>query len=87
MLASTVVDSLNHNIFAYFGIPTFLKSDNHNCFTNNLLKEVCRRLQITPDTTVPHNHWSNLPERLHQDLGKYLRSRLEGRRKGDWGIP
>ncbi len=80
MPATTVVDSLNHYIFSYFRIPAFLKSNNHNCFTNDLLREVCRRLQITPDTTVAYNWWSGLPERLYQDLGKYLMSMLEGKK-------
>ena len=84
MSASSVINSLNSNVFAYFGIPSFLKSDNHTCFSNNLLKEICQRLQITADTIPPYNYWSNLPERFHQDLGRYLRSMLDNRNKEDW---
>ena len=84
MTATTVINTLNSNIFAYFGLPCSLKSDNSTSFTNNLLKEVCTRLQISTDTIPPFNYWSNITERFHLDLGRFLRSMLEGKAKDSW---
>ena len=84
MTATTVINTLNSNIFSYFGLPCSLKSDNSTSFTNNLLKEVCTRLQISTETIPPFNYWSNITERFHLDLGRFLRSMLEGKAKDSW---
>lgn len=55
MPATTVITPLSSNIFAYFGLPCCIKSDIFTSFTNNLLKEVCNRLQY-PQKTPPFDY-------------------------------
>ena len=84
MTATTVINALNSNIFAYFGLPCSLKSDNSTSFTNNLLKEVCSRLQISTETIPAFNYWSNMTERFHLDLGRFMRAMLQGKDQSTW---
>ena len=84
MTATTVISSLSTNIFAYFGLPCYLKSDNSNSFTNSLLKEVCNKLQISCDTIPAYNYWPNMTARFHLDRGRFLRAMLDGKKKEKW---
>ena len=84
MTAATVLKTLTNNIFAYYGLPCCIKTDNHNSFTNKLLQQVCDKLQVACETTPPFNYWSNIVERFHLDLGKFLRATLENRDKESW---
>merc|ERR1712015_111218 len=84
MTAGTVLRVLSNNICACFGLPCAIKSDNHNSFTNRLLKEVCDKLEVACETTPPFNYWSNIEERFHLDLVKFLRAMLQDKNKEDW---
>ena len=84
MTATTVIRSLSTKIFAYFRLSCYLKSDNSNSFTNSLLKEVCNKLQISCETIPAYNYWSNITERFHLDLERFLRAMLKRKEKEAW---
>ena len=84
MRAETIVEALKNNVFNTFGIPETLHSDNFQSYTGKLLEEVAERLEINTSTIPPMNYNSNLCERMHLDLGRFLRSVLEENNLEEW---
>ena len=84
MTATTISIALSFKTFAYFVLPCFLSCDNSTSFTNNLLKEVYSKLQISTETIPAYNYWSNMTERFHLDLGRFLRAMLQGKNQNTW---
>ena len=81
--SGTVVRTLIERYFAVFGIPHAIKSDNGREFVNNLLTEVCERLQLKQKMTPVYNPHSNGVERFHRTLNSMLRTFTE-REDMDW---
>lgn len=82
--ASTVVDVLEREIFARYGIPETIHSDRGSHFVNSLLREVADVFSIRLTMTPAYNPKSNPVERSHRDLGEILRALLETGDQESW---
>ena len=74
MRAETVAKTLEREIFARYGMPEHIHSDQGTQFTSQLMKEVYKELGILGTHTPPYNPKSNPVERTHRDLGQLLRA-------------
>ena len=72
--SDTVVQALEDNIFKYFGLVDAIISDNAKSFTSNVIKEICRKLNIDDKHTIPYCPNPNQSERVHKNLGEILRA-------------
>ena len=66
--AETVVQALEDNIFKYFGLVDAIISDNARSFTSNVIKDICKKLNIDVKKTVPYCPNPNQSERVHRNL-------------------
>ena len=57
--AVTIADVLVTEVFCRFGVPTFLHSDQGPEFQAELMKEVCKLLDITQTKTTPYHPQSD----------------------------
>ena len=71
---NAVVEALEKEIFAYWGLPDKIVTDNAKEFTSAKMKEICEQLNITLRTVVPYNPASNSVERVHSTMGEIFRS-------------
>jgi len=83
MTAATVARTLEKEIFARFGIPDQIHSDQGTQFTSALMQEVYQQLGIEGTTTPAYNPKSNPVERTHRDLGRLLRACVDDHPQ-DW---
>ena len=74
MTAATVARTLEKELFARYGIPEQIHSDQGTQFTSELMREVYKELGIRGTTTPAYNPKSNPVERSHRDLGQLLRA-------------
>ena len=77
---TTAVDiarALEEDLFARHGFPECIHSDNGRNISGEVIKEVCRMLNIRKTTTPEYNPKSNPVERAHRDLGSLLRAIME----------
>ncbi|KAL0216651.1 hypothetical protein P9112_008840 [Eukaryota sp. TZLM1-RC] len=75
--AITVADSILTHVYAIFGAPKSIHSDNGTEFCNAVFASLCQLLNITHTTSIPHFHQSNgLVERQHRVLLQNLRKIL-----------
>ena len=81
--AKAVSRVLAKQVFARFGIPGKIHSDQGTNFTSELIRSVYSAFGIQATTTPAYNPKSNPVERVHQDLGKMLRA-LCGKRPNEW---
>ena len=72
--AETVVQALEDNIFKYFGLVDAIISDNARSFTSNVIKDICKKLNIDDKKTVPYCPNPNQSERVHRNLGEIMRA-------------
>ena len=81
--AKSVADTLEYNIFARYGMPETIHSDQGRQFVSAALKQVYDKLGIQRTTTPAYNPKSNPVERCHRDLKACLTAlAMEGH--GDW---
>ncbi len=83
MTAHTVARTLEKEIFARYGIPEQIHSDQGTQFTSHLIQEVYKELGIEGSTTPTYNPKSNPVERTHRDLGQLLRACVDDHPQ-DW---
>ena len=72
--SDTVVQALEENIFKYFGLVDAIISDNARSFTSNIIKDICKKLNIDDKHTIPYCPNPNQSERVHRNLGEILRA-------------
>ncbi|KAL0213801.1 hypothetical protein P9112_005985 [Eukaryota sp. TZLM1-RC] len=73
----TVADAILSNVYATFGAPRAIHSDNGTEFCNAVFDSLCKLLNITHSTSIPHFHQSNgLVERQHRIILQNLRKVL-----------
>ena len=80
----TVATAHIYKIFCYFGIPSMIRSENHNSFTSDLLREVGIKLKIEITTIPTFNYHSNIAKRVHFYIGRFLRVTLDENSLNDW---
>ena len=69
-----VVQALEENTFKYFGLVDTIISDNARSFTSNIIKDICKKLNIDDKHTIPYCPNPNQSERVHKNLGEILRA-------------
>ena len=75
--SDTAVQALEDNIFKYFGLVDAIISDIARSFTSNIIKDICRRLNIDDKHTILYCPKPNKSERgVHKNLGEILRARI-----------
>ena len=72
--SDTVVQAPEDNKFKYFGLVDAIISDNAKSFASNVIKDICRKLNIDAKHTIPYCPNPNQSERVHKNLGKILRA-------------
>ena len=72
--AATTAKVLEKEIFARYGLPESIHSDNGKSFTSKLMHDLYKELGITTTHTPYYNPKSNSVERAHGDLGPMLRA-------------
>ena len=77
MTAITVAKALENMIFARYGFPEEIHSDNARNLSGEVVNEVCRMLNIRKVTGSVYSPKSNPVERSHRDLGNHLRGMME----------
>ena len=83
MTATTVVKTLERELFARYGIPEQIHSDQGTQFTSQMMNEIYRELGIIGTRTPAYNPKSNPVERTHRDLGQLLRACVDNHPQ-DW---
>ena len=82
--AETVAKSFFTHYISRFGVPRALVTDNGANFTSQLLKEICKLLQIRKMTTSPYHPQANGGlERSHRPLAEFLRC-VVGENSDSW---
>ena len=79
----TIVNELERNIFAYWGLCDKIISDNQTSFTSAKIKEIYKRLNITQRTVTPYSPQSNSVEVAHRTMGEIFRA-FENEARTDW---
>ena len=83
---SQAVASCLTKLFATFGLPDQILSDNGSNLTSHLLSELLTSLNITQIKTTPYKPQSNgALERWHRDL-KRMMSKLSTKDRRDWDL-
>ena len=77
MTAVTVAKALENMIFARYGFPEEIHSDNAKNLSGDVVNEVCRILNVRKVTGPVYSPKSNPVERSHRDLGNHLRAMME----------
>ena len=80
--ATTIAQKLQDDVFARYGMPTRIHSDQGSQFTSELMKELCKELKISQTVTPAYNPKSNPVERSHRDLKAVLTAMAHA--PGDW---
>jgi transposase InsO family protein len=82
--AEAVAKTLESEIFARFGYPDEIHSDQGTQFTGHLMKELAELLGIRTTVTPAYHPQSNPVERAHRDLKAGLRAALIDCLHQDW---
>jgi hypothetical protein len=75
--AEQVAQALVEKVFLIFSFPEIIVSDNATNFNSNLMKSLCKFLKIKKLNTSIYHPQSNIVERVHSDLKKFLRILVE----------
>ncbi|CAI5646298.1 unnamed protein product [Oreochromis niloticus] len=82
--ASTTAEKLVEEMFARFGVPAELHSDQGRNFESKVFGEICRRLGVEKTRTTPlHPQSDGLVERFNRTLATQL-TILTSRHQRDW---
>lgn len=71
--AKTTVRLLKSALFAYFGFPKFIVTDNVPGFKSKEMTQMCLEFGITQITTTPYFPQANLVERVNRNIKTALR--------------
>ena len=83
--ASTVARVLDERVFAYFGIPERVHSDQGAQFQSELFQACCQLWGCTKTQTAPYRPQGNsVVERLNRTLGNSLRALLLDYQHKEW---
>ena len=83
--AKTVAQVLDERVFAYFGVPETIHSDQGVQFQSQLFQECCLLWGCQKIKTAPyHPQGNSVVERLNRTLGNSLRALLVGLEHKDW---
>ena len=84
--AAVVAHRLVYDFFARFGLPLTLHSDQGRNFESNLIKEVCKLLEIRKTRSSPYHPASNgMIERFNQTLVNMIASYVDQRQE-EWDV-
>lgn len=81
--SETIARALTDHIILKFGCPKSILTDNGQNFVSNLMKKICKLLQIKKIHTSVYHPQSNYLERSHRTLKEYLRSYVN-KHLNDW---
>jgi transposase InsO family protein len=85
--AITIVETLERQVFNYFGLPERIHTDRGAQFEGQLLKELCQLWKVDKSKTTPYHPQGNgVVERGNKDLGNALRAALLNRDDTDWDL-
>ena len=82
--AKSVARTLEKEYFSRFGFPLEIHCDNGTQFVAELMKEVCRLLNIKHAPGPTYNPKSNSVERSHRDLETVMKALVEDFPSEDW---
>ena len=82
--AQEVIRLLETEIFARFGHPRQIHSDQGSQFTSRMMQEICKLCDITHTQTPAYNPKSNPVERSHRDLNLMIKAMIIERPSQDW---
>ena len=71
--SESIAEKLVNEVFARYGIPAEIKSDNGANLTSALMRDIANMLGIEHITTLTYNPRANPVERFHQDLKAALK--------------
>jgi transposase InsO family protein len=77
--SNDVANVLSNEVFARFGLPRFIVSDNGPQFVSNLFKDFCRTLGIQQKWTANYHPQSNMTERVNRTLKPMIAIYTENR--------
>ncbi len=80
----TAGDALINQVMLPFGFPKYLVTDNASSFTGQLMKMLCRRLQMRHMPILPYMAQDSLVERLNKSFIELLRPLIMSRNRTDW---
>ena len=84
--ATTVAKILIEEIFYKFGIPEKIHTDQGRNFESRLIKEVCKRFNVTKSRTTPyHPEGNGQIERMNRTIYGLLRT-LDEEKRNKWHI-
>jgi Integrase core domain/Integrase zinc binding domain len=81
--AETVADAFIKNYILIYGASTICLSDLGKNFESAVFKRICKTFNVKKIFTSAYRPQSSFVERLHQDLGVYLRS-FSNNNKNNW---
>lgn len=72
-----IFQALTDRVFAYYGVPTIIKSDNGSTLVSAKMQELCRvnNITLSPSTVYYHTH---IVERAVQELRVRIRASVDG---------
>jgi transposase InsO family protein len=83
----TIATVLDERVFAYFGIPEEIHSDQGRQFESRLFEELCKIWRTNKTRTSPYRPQANsVVERLNRTLGASLRALLLDHQQQDWDL-
>lgn len=71
--SKTVVNLLEKNLFAFFGFPKFLVTDNVSYFTSREMTDMCLKYGIRQVTTTPYYPCPSHAERANKNIKTAIR--------------
>jgi len=82
--ATTIAAAFFNNVIKYFGITKVIRTDLGTEFYNNIMRELCKLLNISHKTSTPYRHETvGTVERSHRTLNEYLRAYINNNHT-DW---
>lgn len=73
MEASTVANILMAQVISRFGVPSVIHSDQGSQFESQLLREMCKLLQVQKTRTIPYHPKSDgMVEQFNKTLATML---------------
>ncbi|XP_064214537.1 uncharacterized protein LOC135266972 [Tribolium castaneum] len=84
--AKTIITIFDKEVFARFGYPKNIITDNGPQFTSSRWTKACQRWGCQPWTTATYTPRQNPTERRNQELKKLLKIHLHQKSQLDWDI-